>query len=96
MNPYTQRLPLVEPEEGYSKLVGSTTAESLLSGALIGAACEADGMISRYRAEFGDVKVILTGGDGPYLSTQLKNSFFAHQNLLLQGLNSILEYNLEK
>jgi type III pantothenate kinase len=96
MNHYTQRLPLVEPEWDYGKLVGNTTSESLLTGALVGAACEVDEMINRYKAEFGEMRVVLTGGDGPYLSGQLKNSFFAHQNLLLQGLNTILEYNLEK
>ena len=96
MNHYTQRLPLVETDKNYNKLTGQTTAESLLSGALVGAACEADAMIGRYRETYPDVKVVLTGGDADYLSKQLKNRFFADQNMLLMGLNTILNFNLEK
>jgi type III pantothenate kinase len=40
-----------------------------------------------------DLTVILTGGDANFLSKQLKNSIFANSNFLLEGLNSILEYN---
>jgi type III pantothenate kinase len=58
--------------------------------------CEVDGMIERYRSEFEDLVVVVTGGDGPYLCSQLKNRFFANQNILLHGLNTILNYSLEK
>ena len=95
MNQFTSRLPLVDLVS-HSKLVGSNTAESLLTGAVVASACEIDGMISRYNEAYKDVVVILTGGDATYLSGQLKNSFFAHQNLLLQGLNTILEFNAGK
>jgi type III pantothenate kinase len=94
MHEYTQRLPLVSPDPTYDKLTGSSTAESLLSGAVIGAACEADGMIGRYEDAHNDLQVVITGGDAPYLCKQLKSRFFAHQNLLLQGLHVILRYNL--
>ncbi len=96
MNHFTQRLPLVEPQSGYFKLTGESTVESLLTGAIVGAACEADAMINRYREKYPSLRVVITGGDAPYLSGQLKNSFFAQQNVLLQGLNAILNYNLEK
>jgi type III pantothenate kinase len=88
----TQALPLVEMDKQYSKLTGQSTSESILSGALIGAVCEADAMIDRYNAMYKDLVIVLTGGDGDYLSAQLKNRFFANQNLLLYGLNTILNY----
>jgi type III pantothenate kinase len=84
----------VSPDPAYDKLTGSSTAESLLSGAVIGAACEADGMIRRYADAHSDLQVVITGGDAAYLCKQLKSRFFAHQNLLLQGLHAILRYNL--
>ena len=65
----------------------------MLSGALIGAACEVDGMIERYRLLHPNLIVAITGGDSEYLCKQLKNRFFAHQYLLLQGLHTILNYN---
>lgn len=95
MNHFTQRLPLAELTE-HRTLVGDNTIQSLQSGAVVGAACEVDGMIDRYRDQFGDVAVLLTGGDAGYLSGQLKNSFFAHQHLVLLGLNTILEFNAGK
>jgi len=39
------------------------------------------------------VTVILTGGDGQFLSKRLKNTIFAHSNFLLEGLNYLLELN---
>lgn len=96
MHHFTHALPLVEFDKNYDKLTGQTSAESLLSGALLGAACEADSMIDRYRTQHPELLVVLTGGDSDYLSKQLKNRFFAHPKLLLQGLDTILRYNLEK
>lgn len=96
MHHYTHALPLVETDKNYHKLTGQTSVESLLSGALIGAVAEVDGMIQRYLDLYPDLQVVLTGGDSDYLCKQLKNRFFADQHLLLYGLNTILNYNVEK
>jgi len=96
MNFYTQKLPLVELDKNYDKLTGESTNESILSGALIGSVCEADAMIDRYRLSYANLQVVLTGGDSDYLCKQLKNRFFANQNILLHGLNAILNFNIEK
>jgi len=53
-------------------------------------------MIDRYRQKYQGLQVMLTGGDADYLCKQLKNRFFADQNILLHGLNTILNFNLEK
>ena len=95
MNYYTQALPLIEADMNYDKLTGQSTAESILTGALIGASCEVEAMIQRYESEHQNLVVVLTGGDADYLCKQVKNRFFTSQNLLLIGLNTILTYNLE-
>lgn len=95
MNHYTHALPLIEADPEYTQLIGSSTRESLLSGAITAAAAEADGMIQRYTEAFPDLVVYITGGDAAYLCKQVKSRFFANQNLLLTGLNAILELNLE-
>jgi len=96
MNHYTSRLPLIEPDFNYEKLTGQSTQESLLSGALIGAVAEVDEMINRYNREHKNLMVALTGGDSVYLSKQLKNRIFANPDLVLAGLNTILNFNIEK
>jgi type III pantothenate kinase len=96
MNHYTSRLPLIEPDMNYEKLTGSSTRESILSGALLGAACEVDDMITRYREKYENLQAVITGGDAAYLCKQLKNRFFAHPTLLLEGLNAILNFNIER
>lgn len=96
MHHYTHALPLVETDKNYNKLTGENTTESLLSGALVAAAAEVDGMIDRYRAIYSDLQVVITGGDSDYLSKQLKNRFFADQHILLYGLNTILNFNVQK
>lgn len=96
MHNYTAALPLIEADKNFNKLVGQTTTESLLNGALLGSACEADAMIDRYAAAYTNLQVVITGGDADYLCKQLKNRFFANQNILLVGLNTILNLNIEK
>lgn len=95
MNHFTHALPLVETDKNYEKLTGQNTQESLLSGALIGAACEVDAMIERYQAGHKNLQVVFCGGDSDYLCKQVKNRFFANQHLILYGLNTILNFNLE-
>jgi type III pantothenate kinase len=96
MNEFTHALPLIEIDKNFIDLVGTNTKDSMLSGALIGAVAEVDGIINKYLLNYANLQVVLTGGDADYLGKQLKNRLFANQNLLLYGLNTILNYNLEK
>ena len=43
--------------------------------------------------EINNLFVIVTGGDTFFFEKELKSSIFADQELLLKGLNQILEYN---
>lgn len=90
MHQFTNALPLIEVKAYYTQLIGDTTETSLLSGAILGAASETDAMIERYKANFPELQVVLTGGDCGHLSGLLKNTFFAQQNLVLIGLNTVL------
>jgi type III pantothenate kinase len=93
---FTSKLPLVEADFSYNELVGNNTQNSILSGVVSGSVAEIDGIISQYKLQFTDIICVLTGGDSEYLAKRLKNSIFTHQNLVLKGLNDILNYNLEK
>ena len=89
---HTSKLPLLLKNEVY-KRTGFSTTESIHSGVINGVICEIEGVIVQYKQDFHDLTVVLTGGDTKFLSKQLKNSIFANQNFLLQGLNKILTHN---
>ena len=97
LHTFTGNLPLVTREEG-SPLTGNSTQQSILSGVMHGIYAEMEGVIRMYIKKYPDIKVILTGGDVIYFEKRLKNKTFAFPNLVLTGLNIILDYNkkLEK
>lgn len=89
---FTANLPLVEINE-IPQLTGNTTENCIASGVYNGMLKEIDGIIESYKSEYQDVQIIFTGGDAHFLSMRLKNSIFANSNILLEGLNYILEFN---
>ena len=92
LHQYTVKLPLLNRNEEFN-LIGASTQESIDSGIIYGVICEIEGVIAQYEEGFDDLTVVLTGGDTKFLSKQLKNSIFANQNFLLNGLNNILTFN---
>lgn len=90
---FTENLPLLEPNFNVS-LIGNSTETCIHSGIIYGVLGEMDSIIEKYKKENEDLTVVLTGGDVNFLSNKLKNSIFANSNFLLEGLNSILTYNL--
>ena len=88
----TERLPLVDLGVEAS-IIGKNTVQSIQSGVINGVLAEVDGMIDRYKSQFSDLKVLLTGGDFQLFDKGLKNSIFADSDLVLKGLNEILDYN---
>ena len=89
---FTNKLPLLD-EIKLDSFIGSDTKTSIESGVINGLLIEIDGVINQYKEKFGELTIVLTGGDGYYLSKRLKNSIFANPNFLQEGLNSILTYN---
>ena len=88
----TANLPLLETKMP-KDIIGNSTASSIHSGIMFGVLSEIEGSIERYKQEYADLTVILTGGDAKMLSKQLKSSIFANSNFLLEGLNFILQFN---
>lgn len=93
---FTSKLPLVELDTNFNDLIGTNTQNSILSGVLNGSVAEIEGIINEYKILYPNIICVLTGGDSEFLAKRLKNSIFTHQNLVLIGLNDILNYNLEK
>lgn len=95
LHTFTERLPLLEMTDQF-ELIGSSTHAAIHSGIMNGILIEVSGVIEIYRQRFPGLKIILTGGDYNYFDKQLKVKTFAAPNLVLEGLNHILNYNLEK
>ena len=93
---YTQKLPLVDPmETKIFHLVGTDTPSSIRSGVIFGIKNEVLGIINEYELRFGAVKIVATGGDEGLFVTLLEKEIFARPFLVAEGLNAILNYNLQ-
>lgn len=93
MHTLTDKLPEVGTH-GDLALLGYDTETCMRSGAIFGLAAEVDGMIAAYESQYPEFNAILTGGDAPFFATKLKSKIFADPELLLKGLNLILNYNV--
>lgn len=97
LHTFTGKLPLIKPGiETNIDIIGNTTERSILSGVLNGIVHEIDGIISSYKLQFPDLKVIISGGDYKYFDKSLKNNIFASPNIVLTGLNRIHNFNEKK
>ena len=92
LNKFTDQLPLVSFSKE-NKLIGNNTESSLQSGIVNGAIAEMNGMIASFLQSYENIQIILTGGDAYYFEKSLKYDIFASENLVLKGLNYILDYN---
>ncbi|HPT10202.1 MAG TPA: type III pantothenate kinase, partial [Bacteroidales bacterium] len=94
LHTFTGKLPLISLRNS-EILTGRTTEESILSGVLAGTAAEMEGMVDRFSAQNPELKTILSGGDQNYFNKRLKISIFARPNIVLSGLQQILQFNVD-
>jgi type III pantothenate kinase len=95
LHTFTQKLPLIELKDS-APMLGGTTEEAILAGIVNGLIYEMEGYISSVSSVYPGLSVFLTGGDTFYFEKKLKSSIFANQNLLLAGLNRILNFKCQK
>ncbi|CAL2103505.1 Type III pantothenate kinase [Tenacibaculum sp. 190130A14a] len=93
LHTFTAKLPLLSSET-VEDAIGVDTNTSIHSGVVNGVCREIDGVIQQYKEKYQDLTVVLTGGDTYFLAKQLKSVIFAHPNFVLEGLHTILNYNL--
>ena len=95
LNTFTGKLPLIEAA-GEAALTGKTTAASIQSGVINGMIAEMEGIIMRYERIYENLTVVASGGYLNYFDKILKNNIFAVPNIVVKGLNIILEFNEAK
>ena len=92
LNQFTRRLPECEPTDEILA-VGTSTRKAIEQGVMQGIVNEIEGYISYFYAKNVKLSLIFTGGDAKYFVKRIKNAIFAKYDLVICGLNRILEYN---
>lgn len=92
MHEHTGKLPLVG-DEGEIPEIGFSTETAMRAGATLGVAYEIEGYIARLNETYPELFVFLTGGDALKLAAKIKSRIFVDENLVLTGLNRILQEN---
>ena len=95
LNDYTARLPLLALDNP-ENFIGNSTNAAIHSGVVNGLVCEIDGFIEDFKKKHSNFIIILTGGDTDFLAKRLKNTIFANPNFLLESLNNIFQYKIQK
>ncbi len=92
LNIFTGKLPLVDLAENYTK-PGRNTSDAILAGVITGVTYEINEYIRTFEKQSTDFKIILTGGDGGFLKDKINHPFTYLPDIVIDGLNYILEYN---
>lgn len=91
----TAQLPdviLKEPKN----VIGRSTEECMLSGAVIGTAGLVDGIVSAIEEQLGQqVTLLLTGGGGQYVSSHLRHTHDYDPDMILKGIALLYRMNRE-
>jgi type III pantothenate kinase len=92
LHDYTAKLPLVAADNSFPEF-GTDTRTAIVAGVQQGIINEIDRYTDAYEQQYPDCKFIITGGDGGFFVSRLKKPIFAKPELVLAGLNTILEFN---
>ena len=92
LHDYTSRLPECEATDEILRL-GRSTREAIEQGVMEGITHEIEGYIRAFSQGNEKLSLIFTGGDANFFVKRIKNAIFAKCDVVLCGLNRILEYN---
>jgi len=92
LNSFTKKLPLLEKSDSFD-LIGKNTTQAITSGVQNSLLFEIDTYIDRLKIKYPKAQVFLTGGDSEFIYSKLRNELVLNKDLLLSGLNAILNYN---
>jgi type III pantothenate kinase len=92
LNSFTGRLPMVTQAEDFTN-PGKNTTDSILAGVITGITYEINEYIRTFEKKSTDYKIILTGGDGGFLKDKINHQVAYMPDIVIDGLNYILEYN---
>lgn len=90
----TKKLPQVEvDEQELIPLYGQKTRDAIAAGVVRGMVFEVKGYMRAIQERTPHFQAYITGGNAPYVIRSIKDNLTCEKNLVLIGLNRILEYN---
>ena len=92
LNKFTGKLPILAPAENFTN-PGRNTADAILAGVIMGVTYEINEYIRTFEKKCTDNKILLTGGDGGFLKDRITYQLTYMPDIVIDGLNFILEYN---
>lgn len=92
LNQFTQKLPLLSITDK-NILLGRNTEDAIIAGVQNSVIFETRAYIRILKEKHENLKIIFTGGDAAYLSNFIDDEISLEKNLVLIGLNVILNYN---
>jgi len=95
MHEFTARLPLVDLKNKPDELFGDTTLTCMQIGIWSGVRHEILGQIKTFQEKYPQIEVFVCGGDAQSFESLVKDHIFVVPNLVLHGLNTILNHNVE-
>ena len=70
--------------------MAKNTKEAVLYGAFWGIVFEIDSYYRQLKIQYPDIRLVLTGGDARYFENSIKQCTFVNSNLVLIGLNKVI------
>ncbi|MDX2414595.1 MAG: type III pantothenate kinase [Bacteroidales bacterium] len=92
LNTFTGKLPLVIPDYKYD-MIGNNTVEAIRTGVQQGLIYEINEYIRNFKIGYKDLEIVITGGDGEFISDKVEYPLEFIEDLVIEGLNYILNYN---
>lgn len=94
MHAFTANLPDIDLSPIPHTLLGTSTDSCLKIGVWSGLNFELTGFIDAYRVKFPEISIFLCGGDAESFDSLAKDHIFVVPNLVLIGLNCILNHHV--
>jgi type III pantothenate kinase len=92
LHKFTGKLPLISPVTEYT-FPGRNTTDAINAGVFTGIIYEINEYIRTFEKKHNAANVILTGGDGLFLRSKINYQLTHLPDIVMDGLNFILEYN---
>jgi len=92
LHKFTDKLPH-ESLSGEYSFPGRNTSDAIKAGVITGVVYEINEYIRTFKKDHNKLKVIITGGDSEFLKDRIRYRVRHFPDLVLDGLNYILEYN---
>jgi type III pantothenate kinase len=92
LNSFTGKLPLIDEIRDYN-FPGKSTTDAITAGVMTGVIYEINEYIRTFVEKHPGIKTVISGGDSLMLSKKINYNIEYQPDIVIDGLNYILEYN---